>query len=784
MTTSSTTEVEIWRPYEDPPVLTPAMTGGHRTTPPEELERLRRYLEAVVDDRGGGPVHTAVAFNAAYFGYEPGGEGYGNGAFNLNTFPCLTLGDETPALPVGALVRIKTGSDPLYAEIVYKEGRHPCLADGADVPAWVSGAPAGADGPGEQQDTPNPVRQELLIPDFTVFGPGLQLPETKINRFRARQKWLDKDGHVVVGARYPSPEAAGLDDTTAFVHHLLTHQRESLLSPLVPVSIVQLAGGKEEQRLRDALAGLLDTVGHALRTSDTLRSWRHYALTRTRIGAGLRHDGPLGGADLSALTCSLEHAAAPAGRRRHGLQGPRTVYTAIGPWLRGVDGAEPLLTGVEYAVSVCRANLAVADFVRGETENGLSTGSGVRITLDDAFESGGIWRSHHPGADEADGSDPLIPAGRGWRDTVAPPEPVTEPVTSEFPEQRTAVEETADAEDLAEETEPEAPLLDEEIADEEIGLQNYLRIHDSELFWQMPLRLTHLLEGRLPLKPMVRDNLSLLGVDSLTVRLELRHPGGMLDPSEEVQQVTLDLTTETGMLHGIQWPIDFFPGLRLYLQWPRGGFVFRLSTAELENPVDIDGQRITHRYDPQVLTRDGAPGSSRDGDSSAGLDIRRLVLRAVRRFGRLTPDGHALLDRAALPRNIYAATPASHQITALEQAVDELLAERKLYAATGSRGADGQPHHPAREGEPEIPLIGYAPNPVVVPRSGTGGGGPTTPMGTEHFVHGFLRRLPAGWEPTPAQRVAYREYCRRIGKADGWELPDGYTFVTEHVRRR
>lgn len=179
MTPSSTTEVEIWRPYEDPPVLTPAMTGGHRTTPPEELERLRRYLEAVVDDRGGGPVHTAVAFNAAYFGYEPGGEGYGNGAFNLNTFPCLTLGDETPALPVGALVRIKTGSDPLYAEIVYKEGRHPCLADGADVPAWVSGAPAGADGPGEQQDTPNPVRQELLIPDFTVFGPGLQLPRPR-----------------------------------------------------------------------------------------------------------------------------------------------------------------------------------------------------------------------------------------------------------------------------------------------------------------------------------------------------------------------------------------------------------------------------------------------------------------------------------------------------------------------------------------------------------------------------------------------------------------------------
>ncbi|HEX5534256.1 MAG TPA: hypothetical protein VFX33_10995 [Actinomycetales bacterium] len=780
MTTSSTAEADIWQPYEDEPVLTSAMTGGHRTTPPEELDRLRRYLEVVVDDRRGGPVHTAAAFNAAYFGYEPGGEGYGNGAFDIDAFPSLTLGDETSALPVGALVRIETGSDPLYAEIVYKEGRHPRVADSTDIPAWVSGAPAGAEGPGEQQGVASPVRRELLVPDFTAFGPALQLPETKVARFRARQKWLNKDGHVVVDARYDSAEEAGLDDTTAFVHHLLTHQRESLLSPLVPVSIVHLAGGNEDHRLRDALAGLLDTVEHALRTSDKLRSWRHYALARTRIGAGLCHDGPLGEADLYALAGSLERAAAPAARRRHGMQGPRTVYTAIAPWLRGVDGAEPLLTGVEYAVSVCRANLAVADFVRGETENGLSTGNGARITLDDDFENGGIWRSHHPGADEADGSDPLSPAGRGWRDTVTPPEPAT----PEIPEQRIAEAETADVEGPADAAEPEAPLLDEEIADEAIGLQNYLRIDDSELSWQIPLRLAHLVEARLPLNRMVRDGLSRLGADIRTVRLELRHPGGMLDASEETQQVTLDLTEETGMLRDIQWPIDFFPGLRLYIQWPRGGSVFRLSTAELENPVDLDGQLITHDYDPQVLTRDSAPGSSRDGDSPAELDTRRLVLRAVRRFGRLTPDGHALLDRVALPRGIYATTPAAHQVSALERAVDELLAERQLYAATGSRAADGQPHHPAREGEPEIPLIGYAPNPVVVPRPGAGGGGPITPMGTEHFVHGFLRRLPAGWEPTHAQRAAYREHCRRIGKADGWELPHGYTFVTAHSRRR
>jgi hypothetical protein len=73
---------------------------------------------------------------------------------------------------------------------------------------------------------------------------------------------------------------------------------------------------------------------------------------------------------------------------------------------------------------------------------------------------------------------------------------------------------------------------------------------------------------------------------------------------------------------------------------------------------------------------------------------------------------------------------------------------------------------------------------VVVARPGSGGGTPSRVTGAEHFVHGFLRRLPAGWEPTDVQRAAYREHCRRVGKADGWELPRGYTFVTAHSRRR
>ncbi|MGQ4419570.1 hypothetical protein ACN6LA_007001, partial [Streptomyces sp. SAS_269] len=498
MTTVITAGTGVWRPYHDRPVLTPAMTGGHRATPPEEMDRLRHYLEAVVADRRC-PVHTAVAFNAAYFGYELGGEGYGNGPFDLDDFPALTLGDEVPALPVGALVRIETGSDPLYAEIVYKEGRHPRVEEDDEAPAWISGAPVGVRGPQEGQVAPAPVRRELLVPDLMAFGPALQLDETKLKRFRARRKWLNEDGHVVVDARYASAPQAALDDSAAFADHLFTHQRQSLLSTLVPVSVAHLAGGSGEELLRGALAGLMDAIAHALRTADSLRSWRHYALTRRRVGAGLQDEGPLGGSDLRDLSGSLERAATPTFRRRHGLGNSRTVYTAIGSWLRGVSGAESRLIGTEYAVSVCRANLAVTDFLRGDTDNGLRTGSDVRITLDDGFESGGIWRSHHPGSEEADDGDPLSPRGRGWRDTVSPPVPRS----AETSPQRMPAEEPAEA--LPVETPNGSPLADPPLTDEEeIGARNYLRIDDSELCWQQPLRLTHLMEDRLPLNRMVR----------------------------------------------------------------------------------------------------------------------------------------------------------------------------------------------------------------------------------------------------------------------------------------
>ncbi len=740
-------------PYGDWALLTSAMTEGYDAVPDRERSRLRSYLEAVVATRPA-PVHTTVAFNAVYFGYDLGGDGYGGSPLCLDDFPVITFGECAPVLPVGAMVCVATGSDPLYAEIVYREGAHPEVGALGDVPAWVSGAPAGAEGPGRPGADAAPRRRELLLPDLHAFGPALSLSPAQLHRLRTRGRWINEDGHVVVDVCYPSSQAGRRDDLTAYADHLLTTAREQLLSPFVPVSLAALVGGTHDDDLRAGLLGLLDTVRGVLNSSSLLRTWGHYAMTRTSLADCWRDTGPLGGDDLRSLVAAVERAATPT-RRRHGLVAPVTVYTAVGPRIRGFPGAAERLRGAGYAAAVCRANVALADVVQRDSDRGLF-GNGSRVTLDDAFEGGGVWRSHHPGDAEAPG-DPLVPAGRGWNSTLpAPSEPEAEG-----------------------ELEPvDLPLAD----DASLGTGELLRSDAQEIVWRAPLRLAHLIGGWFPLHPFVAEELCQSHGAPPTLRLELNHAGETLDEKEAVQDVTAELGDLSGRLTGIVWPCDFFPGLTLELRRLRGDTVIRLATTRLKERVQVGDRETGHCYDPRVLTREDVPGSSRHGDSSVGLGPRQLVMRTVRRCGLLTLDGHALMDRSVLPSAVYGRLPARSQAAALDAALAELLAERLLEPALGSRDAWGQPHFPPRDGQRTIPLIGYRPaRPRVIRPWGGGEPGGEGLRGGQ-VVPGHLRRLRPGCSPSDVQRAAFREHCRRLGKADGWELPCGYTFVTEHTR--
>ncbi|RSO45481.1 hypothetical protein DMH15_08445 [Streptomyces sp. WAC 06725] len=740
-------------PYGDRPLLTSVMTKGYDAVPEEERDRLRGYLEAVVTARPS-PVHTTVAFNAVYFGYDLGGDGYGGSPLCLDDFPVITFGECAPVLPVGAMVCVATGSDPLYAEIVYREGAHPEMGALGDVPAWVSGAPAGAEGPGRRGSDAAPRRRELLVPDLHAFGPALSLSSAQLHRLRTRRRWINEDGHVVVDVRYPSPEAARRDDLASYAEHLLTTARDQLLSPFVPVSLAALVGSTHDDDLRAGLLGLLGTVRGVLNSSAALRTWGDYTMLRTSLADCWRNTGPLGGDDLRSLAASVERAATP-GRRRYGLTTPVSVYTAIGPRLRGFPGATESLRGMGYAAAVCRANMALADVLQRDSVQGLCT-NGSRITLDDAFEGGGVWRTHHPGDAEAPG-DPLVPAGHGWKSTfLASSEPETD----------------LDPVDL--------PLADEV----SLGAGALLRSSAQEIVWRAPLRLVQLIDGWFPLHPSVVEELRWSHGVHPTLRLELVHAGEVLDENEAVQDVDGELGDDSDRLIGITWPRDFFPGLMLELCWRRNGSVIRLTTTQLTERVRVGDRETGHHYDPGVLTREDAPGSDRHGDSAVGLGPRQLVMRTVRRCGLLTLDGHALMDRSVLPSAVYGRWPARSQAAALDSAIAELLAERLLEPALGSRDAWGQPHYPPRDGQPAIPLIGYRPTRIRVIRPWGG----TEPAGEElrgvQFVPGHLRRLRPGCSPSDIQRAAFREHCRRLGKADGWDLPYGYTFVTEHTRGR
>lgn len=740
-------------PYGDRVLLTSAMTKGYDAVTDLERDRLLRYLEAVVAVRSA-PVHTTVAFNAVYFGYDLGGDGYGGSPLRLDDFPVITFGECVPVLPVGAMVCVATGSDPLYAEIVYREGAHPEVDALGDVPAWVSGAPVGAEGPGRPGNEAAPRRVELLVPDLHAFGPALNLSPAQLHRLRTRRRWINEDGHVVVDVCYPSREAARRDDLSAYADHLLTTARDQLLSPFVPVSLAELVGGTHDEDLRAGLLGLLDTVRGVLNSSASLRTWGHYAVTRTSLAEGWRDTGPLGGDDLRSLAAAVERAATPA-KRRHGLTSPVTVYTAVGPRLRGFPGATELLSGVGYAAVVCRANITLADVVQRESDQGLFD-NGSHIALDDAFEGGGVWRCHHPGEAETPG-DPLAPAGRGWTSTTG---------------KQSQPEPEADVEPV------DLPLADDAV----LGPSELLLTDMKEIVWRSPLRLAHLIEGRLPLHPDVARELTRCHGHSSTLRLELDHCGQVRDQDSAVQAVTAELGGDFGWLTGVDWPHDFFPGLMLELRWPRGGVMIQVATTRLNEPMTVGDRVIGHCFDPRVLTREDAPGSDRHGDTSAGLGPRQLVMRTVRRCGLLTLDGHALLDRSFLPWAVYGRRPSRSQAAVLGSAVAELLAERLLEPALGSRDVWGRPQFPVRGGEPTIPLIGYRPprGRAIRPWGGTESGGGA--MSVVQFVPGHLRRLLAGYSPSDVQRAAFREHCRRLGKADGWELPDGYTFVTEHTR--
>jgi hypothetical protein len=184
----------------------------------------------------------------------------------------------------------------------------------------------------------------------------------------------------------------------------------------------------------------------------------------------------------------------------------------------------------------------------------------------------------------------------------------------------------------------------------------------------------------------------------------------------------------------------------------------------------IDGVAYYHAYDPRTVTADVAEGPSN----------RSKVLHAVRRLGHVFDDGSAvfpeadLLARAGLGRGTRGAF-------LLRNAVDQLIREGFVTRVAGTLDATGRPHFPAAAGEDSVELLFYAPliEPAAHPDEPGDDGDPADRR--EHWVKGFLRKLPPGARPSPRSLALYQRAVE-LDQVPDEPLAPGYTYVQKHHR--
>jgi len=224
-------------------------------------------------------------------------------------------------------------------------------------------------------------------------------------------------------------------------------------------------------------------------------------------------------------------------------------------------------------------------------------------------------------------------------------------------------------------------------------------------------------------------------------------------------------------LTGIAWPPDTRPGVLVSVSWKSAEDYVLLRTTALDEPIRVDGVDYYHHYDPTVITREFDPGLSNRGQ----------VLNAVRRLGRVFDDGSAVFPEAELPAHCGLGRGKKGTFL-LRNAVDQLLREGYVTRVTGSTGPDSELNYPAVDGEETLDLLFYAPLVEEAPLPEPGGeshgeGGERR----EHWVNGFVRRLPPGAHASRKQFTLHQQAIEKED-IDGFTLEPGYTFVKRHHR--
>ncbi|MEU4425532.1 hypothetical protein AB0F81_33335 [Actinoplanes sp. NPDC024001] len=247
---------------------------------------------------------------------------------------------------------------------------------------------------------------------------------------------------------------------------------------------------------------------------------------------------------------------------------------------------------------------------------------------------------------------------------------------------------------------------------------------------------------------------ALAGRETVTVVLE--HSG-----AREVFEAAL--RQEVGWQLSVSWPADLHPGVLVTMAWRPAKDELGLRTTPAEDPMRVDGVDYFHEYDPAVVTREFDPGKSNHGQ----------VLGVVRRLGRVFDDGSAVFTEAGVAARCGLGRGARGTFL-FRNAVDQLIREGYVTRVPGSVDPEGQPSYPAVDGEEPADMLFYAP---LVEPAPTGDGADRR----EHWVNGFIRKLPPGAQPSEKQLAAHRRAVENA-QIDEDTLAPGYTFVKKHHR--
>src|SRR5262249_10329715 len=160
--------------------------------------------------------------------------------------------------------------------------------------------------------------------------------------------------------------------------------------------------------------------------------------------------------------------------------------------------------------------------------------------LDDGWQGGAVWRASDPPGPYAR-IDPLVPLGLGWLESQQPPTPERPPEPAAEPES--------------------APAEDAGLPDDLDSGADLLSVTDSHLSWTVTLRLAHTLTGVAALPGRVVEGFETAGLVGRKLRLRLTHDGYELDPQDADQAIAVTRDGPQPRLTGIDWPLEFFPGI-------------------------------------------------------------------------------------------------------------------------------------------------------------------------------------------------------------------------------